>query len=68
MVKRYIVVLRPIASSLFSETERLFFFFFFFFLLYTKASSFNLIQRTCRHEQCEDAKLRDNSGRTGKTT
>jgi hypothetical protein len=64
MVKRYIVVLRPIASSLFSETEQL----FFFFLLYTKASSFNLIQRTCRHEQCEDAKLRDNSGRTGKTT
>ena len=67
MVKRYlVVVLRPIASSLFSETEQLFF--FFFFLLYTKASSFNLIQRTCRHEQCEDAKLRDNSGRTGKTT
>lgn len=65
MVKRYIVVLRPIASSLFSETEQLF---FFFFLLYTKASSFNLIQRTCRHEQGEDAKLRDNSGRTGKTT
>jgi hypothetical protein len=66
MVKRYIVVLRPIASSLFSETEQLFF--FFFFLLYTKASSFKLIQRTCRHEQGEDAKLRDNSGRTGKTT
>jgi hypothetical protein len=63
MVKRYIIVLHPIVSSLFSETEQL-----FFFLLYKKASSFNLIQRTCRHEQCEDAKLRDNSGRTGKTT
>jgi hypothetical protein len=41
----------------------------YFLLLYnTKAFCFNLIQRTRRDEQGEDAKLRDNSRRTGKTT